>query len=162
MNIRLAGEADLPSIVAIYNAAVVGRTSTADLVPVTVEQRRPWFGAHSPDEHPLWVMDEDGLVAGWLGLEAFHPRAGYRATAEVSVYVAPDRFRRGIGRTLLDCAIAAAPDLGFTSLVALVFGHNTASLKLFEGVAFEHWGRLPGIASLDGVERDLVIMGRRV
>src|SRR5437773_2631091 len=37
MTVRDATEADLPAIVAIYNAAIPGRTATADLEPVTVE-----------------------------------------------------------------------------------------------------------------------------
>ena len=162
MKIRRATEHDLPPIVAIYNAAVATRMSTADLEPVAVAQRQLWFEAHSAERHPLWVMDDDGRVAGWLGLEVFHPRIGYKATAEVSAYVAPDRFRQGIGRALLKEALRQAPGLGLTNLVALVFGHNIPSLLLFEGAGFEPWGRLPGIAKLDGIERDLVIVGRRV
>jgi predicted O-methyltransferase YrrM len=33
-------------------------------------------------------------------------------------------------------------------------------LKLFERLGFERWGFLPGIAQLDGVQRDLVLMGQ--
>jgi L-amino acid N-acyltransferase YncA len=29
-------------------------------------------------------------------------------------------------------------------------------------IGFERWGRVPGVAELDGVERDLVIVGRRL
>jgi phosphinothricin acetyltransferase len=35
-------------------------------------------------------------------------------------------------------------------------------LKLFEQLSFQRWGMLPGIALLDGVERDLTIMGRHI
>ena len=43
MIIRDALEADLPAIVEIYNEAIRGRISTAQLEPVSVEQRQPWF-----------------------------------------------------------------------------------------------------------------------
>ncbi len=36
------------------------------------------------------------------------------------------------------------------------------SLKLFEKLGFTRWGHLPRVAVLDGVERDLIIVGRRV
>ena len=36
------------------------------------------------------------------------------------------------------------------------------SVALFEGFGFSRWGHLPAIAELDGVARDLVIVGRRV
>ena len=48
MTIRDATEADLPSIVAIYNAAIPGRTATADTEPVSVAQRLAWFREHDP------------------------------------------------------------------------------------------------------------------
>jgi len=35
-------------------------------------------------------------------------------------------------------------------------------LKLFEQLGFRRWGLLPRIAQLDGVERDLTILGRHV
>jgi hypothetical protein len=33
-------------------------------------------------------------------------------------------------------------------------------LKLFQRLGFERWGFLPGVAQLEGVERDLVVMGK--
>ena len=58
--------------------------------------------------------------------------------------------------------IRRAPDLGLQTLVGYIFGHNTPSLGLFEGFGFQRWGLLPRVAELDGVERDLVIVGRRL
>jgi phosphinothricin acetyltransferase len=43
-----------------------------------------------------------------------------------------------------------------------VFGHNEASLALFESFGFRRWGDLARVAELDGIERDLVILGLRV
>jgi phosphinothricin acetyltransferase len=47
-------------------------------------------------------------------------------------------------------------------LLGFIFGHNEPSLKLFERFGFEKWGHLPSVAELDGIERDLVIVGKRV
>ena len=46
--------------------------------------------------------------------------------------------------------------------MAFVFGHNAPSLRLFERAGFARWGHLPRVARLDGIERDLLILGRRV
>jgi len=59
-------------------------------------------------------------------------------------------------------AIAHAPAIGVDNLLGFIFGHNTPSLALFEKFGFRRWGELPELAALDGVERDLVIVGRRV
>jgi L-amino acid N-acyltransferase YncA len=160
MRIRDAVEADLPAIIDIYNAAVATRVSTAQLEPVTIEERRDWLREHSPERHPFWVLEKDGEVAGWLSFKSFLPRCAYRGTIELSVYV-DERFRRcGIARKLLEAAIARAPALGIDAMVGLIFGHNEASLKLFTRLGFERWGLLPRIARLDGAERDLVVVGR--
>jgi phosphinothricin acetyltransferase len=160
MKIRDAVESDLPAIVKIYNAAVVTRMSTAQLEPVTVEQRRNWLKEHSPDRHPFWVLEIGGKLAGWLTLKPFLPRGAYRGAAEVSVYVDQKFRRRGVARTLLEEAIARAPSLKIHAIVGLIFAHNEPSLKLFAELGFEKWGLLPRIAHLDDLERDLTIMGR--
>jgi L-amino acid N-acyltransferase YncA len=162
MIIRDAAEGDLPAIVEIYNAATATRTSTARFEPVTVEERLSWFHRHSPDEFPLWVTESDGEIAGWLSFHEFIPRPAYHGAAEISVYVNERFRRRGIARQLLEKAIAEAPRLKIRMLLGYVLGHNEASLRLFEGLGFERWGRLPRIAKFENAERDLVIVGRHV
>jgi phosphinothricin acetyltransferase len=160
--LRDARESDLPAIVAIYNATVAGRMVTADLEPVSVESRVAWFRAHGPGHSPLWIAEDDHAVAGWLSFQPFYGRPAYRATAEISVYVATEHQRRGVGRFLIGEAIRRAPDAGLNTLLGFIFGHNAPSLALFDSSGFERWGHLPRIANLDGVERDLIIVGRRV
>jgi L-amino acid N-acyltransferase YncA len=160
--IRPATEADLPAVVAIYNASIPGRLATADTAPVTVEQRREWFATFAPDSRPLWVAESAATVQGWLGLRSFYGRPAYHRTVEAAVYVAPEWHRRGVARALLAHALAAAPGIGIATLLAFIFGHNDASLVLFRKAGFADWGRLPRVAELDGLERDLVILGKRL
>jgi L-amino acid N-acyltransferase YncA/predicted O-methyltransferase YrrM len=160
MIIRDAVEPDLPAIVEIYNATVPTRMVTAELEPTTVEARLPWFREHSSEHYPFWVAESEGRVIGWLDFKRFLPRCAYRCTAEISVYVDKEFRRRGVGQRLLEQAIARAPSLGITALVGLIFGHNESSLKLFQRLGFQRWGFFPGVAQLDGVDRDLVVMGQ--
>jgi phosphinothricin acetyltransferase len=162
LKIRDAGESDLPAIIKIYNAAIATRVATAQLEPVTLEERRDWLKEHSADRHPFWVLEIDRQIAGWLTLKPFLPRCAYRGTAEVSVYVDKKFRRKGIGRSLLGESIARASSLKINAIVGLIFAHNEPSLRLFEQLGFERWGLLPRVAQLDAVERDLTIMGRHV
>jgi L-amino acid N-acyltransferase YncA len=162
MIIRDAKLEDLPTMVAIYNAAIPGRMATADLDPVSVESRRAWFEEHTPAARPLWVIEDQGVVRAWLSFQSFYGRPAYHATAEISVYVAPQWHRMGYGRGLVSEAILKAPALGLKTLVAFIFGHNEASLRLFRGFGFRDWARLPDVAELDGVERDLLILGLKL
>ena len=162
IKIRDAVETDLPAIIKIYNAAIATRMATAQLKPVTLEERRDWLKQHSANRHPFWVLEIGGKLAGWLTLKPFLPRDAYRGADEVSVYVDEKFRRRGVARTLLEEAIARGPSLQIRAMVGLIFAHNAPSVKLFEQLGFEKWGLLPRIARVDQRERDLTIMGRHL
>ena len=103
-----------------------------------------------------------GQIAGWLSFHPFITRCAYRGTAEISVYVSAKFRRLGVGRALLEKAIADGPRLKINALVGCIFGHNEPSLRLFEQLGFQRWGLLPRIARVDDVERDLVMAGRHI
>jgi phosphinothricin acetyltransferase len=52
--------------------------------------------------------------------------------------------------------------LGLKTLLGFIFAHNQPSLQLFNSFGFQRWGYLPAVAELDGVERDLCIMGKQI
>lgn len=153
---------DLAAIVEIYNSTVAGRTVTADLAPVSVESRQRWFDEHNAHHRPLWVLRKDGEIAAWLSFQSFYGRPAYNGTAEISVYVKESWRGCGAGTVLLEKAIDEARSLGLKNLVGFVFGHNAPSLGLLRKYGFADWGVLPGVAELDGIERDLVIVGRKL
>jgi L-amino acid N-acyltransferase YncA len=158
---RLAIRDDLQRIVEIYNATIPSRMVTADTEPVSVESRIPWFEAHRPDFRPLWVVEQESRVAAWLSFSEFYGRPAYHKTAELSIYVDEAYRQRGLGFYLLRQAIAHAPKLGVDRLMGFIYRHNTSSLRLFEKAGFALWGELPGVTRLDGIERDVMIVGRR-
>ena len=159
---RVARWDDLPQIVEIYNSTVASRMVTADTEPVPVESRRAWFEQHTPQTRPLWVVEHGAQIAGWLSLSDFYGRPAYSRTAEVSVYVREGLRRSGVGSYLLSCAVTQAPALNIDNLIGFVFAHNHPSLGLFERFGFARWGELPRVTILDGIERDVVILGLRV
>ncbi len=161
---RIATLDDLPAIVAIYNSTIASREVTADTEPVSVESRLPWFHDHQPGRRPLWVIEEagrDGII-GWISYSNFYGRPAYSGTAEVSIYIDEAWRGKGVGRYALQEAIDFAPQVQVHTVLGFIFGHNKPSLALFEKFGFETWARLPRVANLDGIERDLIILGKRV
>lgn len=159
---RIATRDDLAQNLEIYNSTIASRMVTADTEPVSVASRVPWFEEHSPERRPLWVCEEAGRLQAWLSFSSFYGRPAYRKTSEVSLYVHESFRRRGLGSYLLKNAVAHAPRIQVDTLLGFIFGHNAPSLALFERFGFSRWGTLPKVALLDGMERDLVIVGRRV
>ena len=159
---------DLPTIVAIYNSTIASREVTADTEPVSVESRLAWFHDHTPERRPLWVIeraDEDSAapaILGWISYSNFYGRPAYSGTAEVSIYIDEAARGKGIGRYALQEAIDFAPSIKVHTLLGFIFGHNQPSLGLFSKFGFDTWANLPKVANLDGIERDLIILGKRV
>ncbi|MGE1162054.1 N-acetyltransferase family protein [Peribacillus simplex] len=159
---REAALSDLPRIVEIYNSTIASRMVTADTEPVSVQSRVKWFEEHHSESRPLYIITIEGQTAGWMSFQSFYGRPAYDSTAEISIYI-DDYFRgKGIGQISIQKAIEVSPELGVKTLLGFIFAHNIPSLKLFSKFGFEKWANLPRVAELDGIERDLIILGKRV
>ncbi|TXC93136.1 N-acetyltransferase [Metabacillus litoralis] len=160
--IRDANIEDLEKVVEIYNTSIPGQLATADLEEISVESRVQWFHDHNAHRRPLWVLIEEDQIVGWLSFQSFYGRPAYNATAEVSIYLHPLVHGKGYAKILIERAMKECPTLEIKTLLAFVFGHNKPSINLFKSYQFEEWANLPRIADMDGVERDLVILGKRI
>lgn len=160
---RNATRSDLARIVEIYNSTIPSGMVTADTENVSVESRQKWFDEHDPLKRPLWVMeDSSGQIIGWVSFQSFYGRPAYDATAEIGIYLDAQQRGRGLGKQALQYCIDHAPALGIKTLLGFIFSHNEPSLKLFRHFGFEDWGTLPNIALLDGQEKSLKILGKRI
>jgi phosphinothricin acetyltransferase len=142
--VRLAVEADLPAINAIYNHYVPISTTTFALTPMTIEQRRQWFAGREAI-HPATVACRGEAVVGWGSLHTFRAIAGYRQTVENSVYVHPDHQRAGVGAALLADQIDRARAARLHAIVAVIGSEQTASLALHAKFGFREVGRFPQV-----------------
>jgi L-amino acid N-acyltransferase YncA len=160
MEIRLAIEEDLLSINEIYNQAVRQRFCTAHLSEIGMVQRRAWFRGHDRDRFPVFVMERNSKVLGWVSLGPYRQdRQAFAHVAEVSYYVDEKARGMGIGSRLLEHAIQVAPEFGFSVLVAILLNRNPASIALLEKFGFESWAVMPGIALIDGRQADHLYYG---
>lgn len=153
---------DLPRIVEIYNSIVAGRMVTADTDPVAVESRVAWFNAHDPRYRPLWMVMDNNKNIGWVSYQWFYGRPAYNGTAELSIYLEEQARGKGYGEKILKHAMESCSRLQIKTLLGYIFAHNIPSLALFRKLGFTDWGHFPRIAELDGVERDLIIVGKRI
>jgi L-amino acid N-acyltransferase YncA len=162
MRFRSATLKDLNEIVDIYNSTVASRMVTADTYPVSVESRLNWFHEHNEGKRPLWVVENENEIIGWVSFSSFYGRPAYDNTAEVSIYLRATERGKGIGKEVLKHVIDQCEKLGIKTLLGYIFAHNEPSLKLFKSFGFSEWAKLPNIAVLDGIERSLVIVGKRI
>jgi L-amino acid N-acyltransferase len=155
--VRSAGLDDLPRILEIYNHEVLVSTATYDTVPRTPAEHRKWFGIHGP-QHPVLVAEAGGLVAGWASLSPWSDRAAYSRAVEVSVYVAEEFRRKGIGRLLLQALVDAGRANRYRALLARISADNESSIRLHAGLGFIVVGTLKEVGMKFGRALDVCIM----
>lgn len=163
ITVRDAVEADLPAIIDIYNQSIPSGLSTADIHPISVEERRPWFRQFSPKKRPIWVAERAGEIVGCIYITSFYGgRPAYDKTAEVSLYLAPKAQGQGLGTDLMQRMINACPQLGVTTLIGMHFDHNEATKRLNDRFGFQQVGHLPKIAEVNGEQRGLLLSILRI
>ncbi len=69
---------------------------------------------------------------------------------------------KGLGKLCLQFAMKEAKKRELKTLLGFIFGHNEPSLRLFYSLGFEKWAQLPEVADMEGVWRDLIILGKKV
>src|ERR1700733_8586796 len=120
LEIRPTTAADLPSITAIYQHAVLHGTATFELIPPDLAEMTRRFGVLMDGGYPYLVAVLDGRVVGYAYAGAYRPRPAYRFTVENSVYLQPAIHRRGIGRQLLQRLIAESEARGYRQMIAVI------------------------------------------
>lgn len=158
VEIRPATTADLPSILEIYNDAVVNTTAVWDETPRSEPAQLEWFEAKQRQAHPVLVARWEEKIAGFCSYGPFRPWYGYRFSVEGSIYVAADFRRRGIATRLLTELIRHARAQGLHALLAGIEARNEASIRLHERAGYRVVGELPEVGFKFGQWLDLVLM----
>lgn len=131
--IRPATAGDAPGVLAIY-APIVETTAISfeEEPPSPDEMRRRIRGSN------LWLVADDGPdISGYAYAASFHPRAAYRWSVEVSIYLAESARGRGLGRRLLGDLLERLRGRGFVNAFGGIALPNPASVALFESFGFE-------------------------
>jgi phosphinothricin acetyltransferase len=160
--IRLATPADVDSIAAIYNEAVLEGKLTGDLEPLSTENRRAWLLTHE-GRYAVFAAAEDGRVVGYAAISPYrNGRQVFDETCELSYYFARAHRGRGLGRTMIDHAIEHAVSSGFRLIVALILECNQKSVGMLTKCGFSISGRLPQAAKIDGEYVDHLYLSRLI
>jgi L-amino acid N-acyltransferase YncA len=132
LQIRSAGPADAAAMAGIYNHFIQHTIVTFEEEPVAAAEFAGRVAEVEAAGLPFLVAETDGRVAGYAYASKWKGRCGYRFSAEVSVYLAPDRARQGLGTALYG---ALFPMLQAKRIHAVMGGialPNEASVALHE------------------------------
>jgi L-amino acid N-acyltransferase YncA len=160
MQIRDAGESDLPGLVAIYNDVIATSTAIYSHTPVTLEDRAQWWHTRLGQGYPVLVAADVSGVLGFSTFGDFRTWPGYRFTVEHSVHVRADCRGQGVGGELVKALFPRAEKLGKHVMIAGVDAANEASIRFHERLGFEQAGHLREVGYKFDRWLDLVFLQR--
>ncbi|RJL24219.1 GNAT family N-acetyltransferase [Bailinhaonella thermotolerans] len=163
MRIRPATLADLKTVGAIYAHYVREGVATFDEEPPGPEA---WEAKHADLAArglPFLVAEVDGEVAGYAYAAQYRPKPAYRHTVEDTIYLAPERTGRGLGKALLTALIEDATRAGARQMIAVVADTgDPASTLLHLRHGFTEVGRLKAVGRKHGRWVDTVLLQREL
>ena len=154
--IRPLTDRDAVAVIEIYRRGL-------DTGEASFETAPPDWETWKRKYHPFCRIgrEADGRLLGWAALAPVSTRECYRGVAELSIYVDPEFFGRGIGSQLMQHIIESSEDAGIWTLYSSIFPENDATRRLHLRHGFREVGIRERIAQQHGRWRDTLILERR-
>ena len=137
--IRIATEADVPEILAIYAPYIENTTVTFEYEVPSRKDFLARFRAVTA-QFPWLVWEEDGKILGYAYGSAPFERAAYGWCAEDSVYLLPEARGRGIGRALCTALEKILFYQGYKRIYAIIATENQSSIAFHEKLGYRTCG----------------------
>ena len=161
--VRAAVPADAERVAAIFAHYVMTSVATFEEVAPTAEDWRQRLGELAGQNLPFLVAEAGGSVCGFAYASPWRPKSAYRHTVEDSVYLSPDRTRRGIGSALLGTLLAGCATAGARQVIAVIADTGSdASAALHRRFGFTRAGLLSGVGRKHGRWIDTLLMQREL
>ena len=157
--IRVAKEADVPQMLAIYAPYIVNTTITFEYTVLTEEAFLARF-RNLTKQFPWLVWEEDGKILGYAYGSAPFERDAYRWCAEDSVYLLPEAQGRGIGTKLCLALEKVLFYQGYRRIYALITAENKKSVAFHEKLGYTLRAELPGAGFKFGRQIGVVWMDK--
>lgn len=132
ITLRLAVPDDAAAILAVYAPYIRNTAITYEYEVPTVEEFRARI-ENTLRYFPYIVAEKDGKILGYAYASRFHPRAAYAWAAEMSIYLAPECRRTGLGTRLYALTEDILKTQGFLNLYACIAYTDTPDEHLDDG-----------------------------
>lgn len=152
--VRTASTDDAVAIAAIYAPYVRDTVISFEETPPSVSEMATRI-ASTLERLPYLVFDQGAGPIGYAYAGAHAERAAYRWSVNVTVYVAPEAHRMGVGRTLYTELLALLERQGFHTAFAGITLPNDKSVGLHEAMGFVHLGTYREVGFKHGAWRDV-------
>jgi L-amino acid N-acyltransferase YncA len=134
--IRAVEMKDIQEICSIYNYYIANTTVTFEEEPISAEEMKKRILEVTPS-YPWLVYEDHEAVIGYAYASRWKPRAAYRQSVELSIYLSKDHLGNGIGKKLYETLLG---ELRKTDVHAVIGGMslpNEQSERLHESLGFK-------------------------
>jgi ribosomal protein S18 acetylase RimI-like enzyme len=141
---------DVESIVHLHGAVYARERGFDSTFEPYVAGPLAEFARSGTDRERLWVAEEGGRVVGCIAVVSASPR-----TAQLRWFLVDPSCRgNGLGKSLLDMAVAFAGERGYSDLVLWTESALTAAAHLYRKAGFRQVEEKPGrVWGVDLVEQ---------
>ena len=137
--LRLATPEDAAAIVALYAPYVQNTSVTFEYEVPSVAEYRARI-EEITRFFPFYILEEDGVPAGYAYAHFFHPRKAYQWVCETTIYVGEGFHRKGYATRLYERLLRTLRAQGFCEAIAILGCPNLPSEKLHESLGFSRIG----------------------
>jgi phosphinothricin acetyltransferase len=143
--VRTATAADVQAIVDIYNHHVLNTIVTFEERAVAVPDIAKRMSDVEGASLPWLVAERNGSVEGYAYAAPWHRRRSYRFSAEVTVYVASEQTRKGLGSMLYAELLSFLRARQIHTALGGIALPNEASIALHEKFGFKKVAHLEAV-----------------
>jgi phosphinothricin acetyltransferase len=145
---------DAEAVARIYEPHVTIGPASFEFTPPDAAEMRARHAAITA-MYPWLVCERGGEVAGYAYASAHNPRDAYIWSVNVTVYIAQEHHRQGVGRALYTALFALLRLQGFCTAIGGITLPNAGSVGLHEAMGFRLVGIYRNIGFKSGAWRDV-------
>ncbi len=146
---------DAVAICDIYNYYVENTAVSFETVAVTVREMEERIVGILNNGFPYYVVEVDGIIAGYYYISKWKERCSYSSTREVTIYLRKEMTGKGLGTLLYDHLFKTIDYKNIHVLIAGICTPNEGSIRLHEKFGFKQVAFMKEVGWKFGEWRDV-------
>jgi L-amino acid N-acyltransferase YncA len=130
VSFRKIEKREYPEIAGIYNHYVLHSTATYHIGELSVESVINYFEIERQGTYSFSILVDEAMC-GFCLIRPYSKKEGYEFTYEITIYLADDHTRKGIGTLALRHLEAVAKEHNVKTIIAGICAENKGSIRLF-------------------------------
>ncbi len=149
---------DLNFALDLYNHYLSNTTCTFDYEKIPLEELQARLSYNNKKYKTFLICDKTvENIIGFCFLTQFRKKPAYDKTAEMGLYLKPEKTGKGLGPVIVKFLEDYAKENQIEVIIATISGENINSVKLFEKMGYERCAHYKKIATKFGRKLDLIV-----